>query len=219
MYVSFHDPHRKNKNWQGGSSSKAWDYSDTRAYGINIKVNLNIIEIFQYYLARLHPDCPALFQKTKYRKWSKADNAVWFDNVHVGCNKVNELMRRISDCENLSAAYTNHSVRATATTVMYQGGVDTKQICKITKHKSEESLKHYIDGQSADQKRRCSEVLCSAFQANSSCVSSGVSFDTAEEPSSLSLIRINVSTPVRSVNAPSDPCVVVTSAISTRLQL
>lgn len=208
----------KNKNWQGGSSSKAWDYSDTRAYGINIEgVNLNIVEVFQYYLARLHPDCPALFQKPKYKKWRKADNAVWFDNVPLGVNKINELMRRISDCANLSAAYTNHSVRATAITVMYQGGVDTKQICKITKHKSEESLKHYIDGQSADQKRRCSKVLSSAFQANSSCVSSGVPSDTAEEPSSLSLPRINVSTPARSVNAPSDPCVVATSAISTQV--
>ena len=116
----------------------------------------------------------------------------------------------------MSAAYTRHSARGTAITVMYQGGDDTKQICKITKHKSEEYLKHYIDGQSADQKRRFSEVLSSVFQANSSCVSSGVPYDTAEEPSSLSLPRINVSTPARSVNAPSDPCVVATSAINTQ---
>ena len=73
-------------------------------------------------------------------------------------------MKRISDCALISMTYTNHSVRVTAITVMYQGGVDTKQICKITKHKTEESLKHYIDGQSAEQKRRCSEVLSSTFQ-------------------------------------------------------
>ena len=51
-------------------------------------------------------------------------------------------MKRISECAALSKVYTNHSVRATAITILYQGGVDTKQICKVTKHKSEESLKH-----------------------------------------------------------------------------
>lgn len=55
-----------------------------------------------------------------------------------------------------------------------------------------------------------------AFQANSSYVSSGVPSDTAEEPSSLSLPRINLSVSARSVNDPSDPCVVATSAISTQ---
>ena len=72
-------------------------------------------------------------------------------------------MKRISECAALSKVYTNHSVRATAITIMYQCGVDTKQICKVTKHKSEESLKHYIDGQSSAQKRQCSNVLSSAF--------------------------------------------------------
>ena len=42
---------------------------------------------------------------------------------------------------------------------MYQGGVDVKQICKITKHKNEESLKHYIDGQTSAQRRQCCNVL------------------------------------------------------------
>ena len=155
----------RNKNWQGGSSSKAWDYSDTRAYGINIEgVHLNIVEVFNFYISKLHPECSALLQKPKYKKWSKAEHSVWFDNVPLGVNKINETMKRISDCAHLSMTYTNHSVRATAITVMYQGGVDTKQICNITKHKTEESLKHYIDGQSAEQKRRCSEVLSLEFQ-------------------------------------------------------
>ena len=55
-----------------------------------------------------------------------------------------------------------------------------------------------------------------AFQENSSYVSSGVPSDTAEEQTSLSLPRINLSVPARSVNAPSDLCVVATSAISTQ---
>lgn len=152
----------KNKNWQGGSSSKAWDYSDIRAYGINVEgVKLNIVEVYEFYCSKLNPGCTALFQKPKYKKWS---NSLWFDNVPLGVNKISDMMKRISECCHLSRTYTNHSVRATAITVMYQGGVDTKQICKITKHKSEESLKHYIDGQSAEQKRKCSEVLSSAFR-------------------------------------------------------
>ena len=167
--------HTEKKNWQGGSSSKAWDYSDIRAYGINVEgVSLNIVEAFQFYISKLHPECSALFQKPKYKKWGMSEDSVWFDNVPLGINKINVIMKTISESAHLSKTYTNHSVRATAITVMYRGGVDTKQICKISKHKAEETLKHYIDDQSSAQKRFCSEVLSSAFQVETSAAQSEV---------------------------------------------
>ena len=162
-YLSM-DHTESNKNWQGGSSSKAWDYSDVRAYGFSLEnENINIVEVYRYYVGKLHPECSALFQKPKYKKWGLSEGSIWFDNIPFGVNKIGEIMKRISECAALSKVYTNHSIRATAITIMYQGGVDTKQICKVTKHKSEESLKHYIDGQSSAQKRQCSKVLSSAF--------------------------------------------------------
>lgn len=60
------------------------------------------------------------------------------------------------------------SHRLTAITIMYHGGKDTKQICKITKHKNEESLKHYIDGQTSENKRKCTEVSTNGFNTSAS---------------------------------------------------
>ena len=156
-----------NKNWQGGSSSKAWDYSDVRAYSVKFEnEGINIVDVYKFYLSKLNPECSALFQRPKYKNWGLEEGSIWFDNVPMGMNKIGELMKLISKRAALSKIYTNHSVRATAITIMYQGGVDTKQICKITKHKSEETLKHYIDDQSSAQKRQCSEILNSAFSAS-----------------------------------------------------
>ena len=132
------------------------------------------MEVFQFYVSKLHPECSALFQKPKYKKWGMSEDSVWFDNVPLGVNKINVIMKTISESAHLSKTYTNHSVRATAITVMYRGGVDTKQICKISKHKAEETLKHYIDDQSSAQKRFCSEVLSSAFQVETSAAQSEV---------------------------------------------
>lgn len=72
-------------------------------------------------------------------------------------------MTRISMEANLSEMYTNHCVRASAITVMFQAGVDSKQICGITKHKSDSSLAHYISGTTSEQKRHAAQVLSRPF--------------------------------------------------------
>ena len=53
-------------------------------------------------------------------------------------------MENISSKAELSERYTNHCIRASTITALYQRGVDAKQICAITKHKDERSLSHYI---------------------------------------------------------------------------
>lgn len=153
----------KTKNWQGGSSSKAWDYSDVRAYGLEVNnCHLSIVKVYNFYISKLNPRNEALFQRPILSP-KFIESPYWFTEQVIGKNKLAEVMKSISTSAGLSQIYTNHSVRATAITVLYQSGVDTKQICKLTKHKNEESLKHYIDGQTSDQKRQCANVLSGAL--------------------------------------------------------
>lgn len=77
----------------------------------------------------------------------------------MGKNTLGTMLSFISKAAGTSIIYTNHSVRATAITAMYQAGIDRSQICRITKYKREESLKHYISEPSSEQKRTCSSVL------------------------------------------------------------
>ncbi|CAH3185646.1 unnamed protein product [Porites lobata] len=72
-------------------------------------------------------------------------------------------MENISSKAELSERYTNHCIRASTITALYQRGVDAKQICAITKHKDERSLSHYISQTTSEQKRQCSRLLPEAF--------------------------------------------------------
>lgn len=77
----------------------------------------------------------------------------------LGKNTLGTIMQRKSRKAHLSQVYTCLSVRASTITYLNHARVDTKHICNITKHKSEESSKHYISGSSSAQKRALNEVL------------------------------------------------------------
>ena len=146
------------KNWQGGSSSNAWDYSDVRIHASNkLDPPKNFLAVYRFYLSKLNPDCDKLFQRPKGKNWSK--DGFWFDKAPMGKNTIGSMLSSISKSAGTSIVYTNHSVRATAITAMYQAGIDRSHICRITKHKREESLKPYISEPSSEQKRTCSTVL------------------------------------------------------------
>ena len=83
-------------------------------------------------------------------------------------NTISKLMERISLKATLSQRYTNHCVRASTITTLYQQGIDVKQICAITKHRDERSLKHYTNQTTSAQKRECSRRLNETFTGNTS---------------------------------------------------
>ena len=73
-------------------------------------------------------------------------------------------MERTSIKAELSETYTNHCIRASTITSLFQRGVDARKICAITKHKDERSLSHYISETTSAQKRECSKILSDTFQ-------------------------------------------------------
>ena len=151
------------KNYQGGSKQKDQAYSDVRMY--ENSTPLDPVGSFEFYISRLHPSCQALFQ-TPNHHFKKAESR-WFRNEPLGKNTIAKLMENISSKAELSERYTNHCIRASTITALYQRGVDAKQICAITKHKDERSLSHYISQTTSEQKRQCSRLLQEAFYGHS----------------------------------------------------
>ena len=86
----------------------------------------------------------------------------------IGKNTLAGIMKEISKKAGLSQIYTNHCVRASTVTHLYQAGVDTQQICTITKHKNESTLSHYISSTSDEQKRSTSQLLSKSLVPYSS---------------------------------------------------
>ena len=62
------------------------------------------------YLSKLNPKSSAFFQYS-CRNWAPSDLA-WYDNKPLGINKLDNMMKEISQAAQLSRVYTNHSVPA-----------------------------------------------------------------------------------------------------------
>ena len=79
-------------------------------------------------------------------------------------NSISKMMERISIKGELSERYTNHCIRASTVTSLFQRGVDARKISAISKHKDEWNLSHYISETTSAQKRECSKILSDTFQ-------------------------------------------------------
>ena len=85
----------------------------------------------------------------------------------LGTNSLEGLMKKISAESNLSKIYSNHSIRATAITVLDSAGLEARHIMSVSGHKAESSIRSY--SKTSDEiKRKMSEILSSASSATSS---------------------------------------------------
>lgn len=96
---------------------------------------------------------------------SSPRSEVWYDARLIGVNKLDGMMKVISRAAELSKAYTNHSVRATAITLWSNAGVQNCHIMAISGHRSEQSLAHYNTRPSTSQLQQWSDVLSRSLNA------------------------------------------------------
>ena len=73
---------------------------------------------FELYIKHLNPLNEYLFQRPKTKGIFDYSQDVWCDNMVVGERSLGEKMKKISKDANLSKTYTNHSIRATAVTIL-----------------------------------------------------------------------------------------------------
>lgn len=115
------------------------------------------VESLRKYLAKLNPNCPSFFQKPKL--YVANDAQIWYENKPLGVHTIGQLMKTISQEAKLSCIYTNHSIRATTATVLARAGVESRNICAVTGHKNESSLKSYISAPSLIERNTMSNIL------------------------------------------------------------
>ena len=96
---------------------------------------------FELHLSHLHPSNEFLFQPPKRNASTSED--VWYDNMVVGERTLGEKMKNISREAKLSKCYTNHSIRATAVTILDKSGFEARQIMAVSGHKNEASIRSY----------------------------------------------------------------------------
>ena len=119
---------------------------------------------FEKCLEHLNPKNEFLFQRPK--KEVSSDAIVWYDKMVVGERSLGDMMKRISKEANLSRIYRNHSIRATAVTILDKSGFEARHIMTVSWHRNESPTRAYSK---TDQtaKRRMSETLTVAGSSNS----------------------------------------------------
>ena len=132
------------------------------------------------YISKLNKNCDAFFQKP--RPNFCYDDTTWYCNMPLGKCTLENMMKNISKCAKLSRVFTNHCIRTTVSTVLGHAGVDSRNICAITGHKSEQSLKSYISGPSNDQRAHMSEILFNYGKSNEKDKGTVVTVDCKRKP-------------------------------------
>ena len=84
--------------------------------------------------------------------------SVWYMRSAIGHNTLNTIVQRLCKLVGIPGFKTNHSLRVTAATRLFQNGVDEQLIMARTGHRSTDGIRAYkrISG---DQQKSLSEVL------------------------------------------------------------
>ena len=77
----------------------------------------------------------------------------------LGKNTLGDMMKTTSEKAKFPKIYTNHQIRKTTVTAMHRQGFSLKEISNVTKHKNLQSLQHYIEEPSHDEKEKYSNAL------------------------------------------------------------
>ncbi|XP_041352905.1 uncharacterized protein LOC121371234 [Gigantopelta aegis] len=115
------------------------------------------VSSFKIYKSKMNQNNPSFYQQPK-QSVSESDS-VWYTSRPIGKNIIASFVKEICKAANIEKVYTNHCLRATAVTLLSHAGLENREICKITGHRTDESLKSYSLESSSVQKRAYSQIL------------------------------------------------------------
>ena len=101
-----------------------------------------IVKLLDKYLSLLPADATHFYMRAKDKTPSNPSVSS-FTNQRVGINVLKNVLPELSEKSGIQVRYTNHSLRATAITRMFNGEVDEKVIAETSGHRSLKALRSY----------------------------------------------------------------------------
>lgn len=105
------------------------------------KTNDCPIKIIEFYLSKLSSENDFFWQRPLDSFYE--DQANWYSNRKIGINTISQFMKRISSQLKLSNQYTNHSLRASAITILGRNSFQDTEIACFSGHSSISALGIY----------------------------------------------------------------------------
>ena len=114
------------------------------------------VRLYKRYMELCPPDAPA---DSFYLHPSRSPTATyWFSRRPLGHNHLGTIVSKICKSAGIDGFKTNHSLRATSTSRLYQSGVDEQLVMERTGHRSIEGVRSY-KRTSAEQRMALSDIL------------------------------------------------------------
>lgn len=85
------------------------------------------------------------------RSLAKPTTSQWYADVRVGVNTISKVVKTLCGKAGMEGFYTNHSLRATAATRMYEADLPEQLICEKTGHRSDAVRSYKRTGPAQEQ--------------------------------------------------------------------
>ncbi len=125
----------QSKSNQGGLATRKWQPKVVKALG-NSDPSRNIVLLYDKYVSLLPPDpkCNALY---KYElPPGRVTAHTWYQDRPLGINAVAKVVNMLMMRAGIPGRFTNHSLRVTAATRMFNAGVEEQVVKERIGHKS-----------------------------------------------------------------------------------
>lgn len=119
------------KNNQGGLREHRIKPKVVRAY--KVESNRCIVTIYKKYMSLCPSPRPVAFYLKELKNISPT---CWYTKVPIGVHTLENTVKSLCAEAGLCGNFTNHSLRATSATRLYQHGVDEQLIQEVTGHRS-----------------------------------------------------------------------------------
>ncbi len=183
-YLVYNENYSKNNS--GGLKDRKVRPKSVTHYANETNPGRCLVRLFKKYLSHRPDTSETAFYLTPLQK--PKGNA-WYSSVPVGRNTLAKTVSRICKACGIEGHKTNHSLRVTAATRLFQGGVDEQIIMQRTGHRSIDGVRKY-KRISNDQEKATSSIITNSHSSSSISTSFGAPQITFNNCSSFT-ININ----------------------------
>ena len=121
------------KSNQGGLKHKEIAPKQVLAYSIKDKPERCVVAVFKLYMSH----CPVPHPGPFYlRPLVNPKGKVWYAKAPIGRHKLSGIVANLCSQAGIGGYRTNHSLRASAATRLYEASVDEQLIAEVTGHRS-----------------------------------------------------------------------------------
>ena len=115
------------------------------------------VRLIDKYISLLPPVRKSKKDNFYLRSLERVSPAQWYGEQVVGLNTLKKVIATLAEDANLQGFFTNHSLRCTGTTCLFQAGIDRKIVKEFTGNSSDAVDKYQIT--SHDQRKELSAVI------------------------------------------------------------